>query len=146
MKCAFCGNKDMTDIVQVPVWFPGSEDEPFACLECSKAKGLFCEKHNKSYMIFDGKTTACLFCIEELVGHEEHRAYEIVSKICSNLPAEELAKLFEAVQMAVLITGEDEGIVMLRFVASRAKRNHISVDEVVEQIVKTASANFIIGE
>lgn len=146
MICFFCGKDDFDPVILVPTWQPDGSLAAFACLDCSKSKGLYCEKHERPHIGFDDQTTACVICIEELVKQEGHRAHKIATIVRNTVGHIGRADLAEAAEVAAMLTGGDEDIAILRFVASRALRNVISIDEVVGCIMREQSPSFILAD
>jgi hypothetical protein len=146
MNCVFCGMKNMDVIVLVPVCQLDGSLSSLACLPCSIQKGLYCEKHDRPHIGFDDGTTACIFCIDNLVKREMYRAHELTSKICEVISNSEIVSLNQAAGISSEVTGDSKDFSVLRFVASRAQRSKLSIDEVISKIVEKESCQFILSD
>lgn len=145
MNCAFC-RIDPDLVVLVPVKENGRTTSSFSCLDCAVKKGVYCEKHDRPHTGFHGDdSTACLSCIEEEVqATEEDRTEEIYSLIRGVLKPDELEDLEDAIEMSSACTGNGDSVSLFRFIVTRAKRLHLSPDEIVVQVLEKRSAAIIL--
>jgi hypothetical protein len=145
MRCVFCGTEEMDPIILVPIWQPDGSLTAFACLGCTKNEGLYCDKHERPHVGFEDETTACLLCIEEFVKREEHRAHQVAMEIRNSLDHDCKEELEEAAEVASALTNWDDDVAILRFVASRAQRSGVSINDVVKEVVLRRSTEPILG-
>lgn len=145
MDCELC-RKDIGDvIVLLPIKKPDGRLSILTCLECAKKSSAYCQKHERPHIGFAGdNTTACLICVEEEVGRRKLEADSIFDRIKEVLSQEELEDLSGWVRVSSFITGDSEAVSILRAIATRAARFQISIDEVVEQILKAKSLDIIL--
>jgi len=141
--CRFC-NGDPEILVLLPANIgPGS---PFACIECAKKNGLYCVKHDKPHTGFAGdNTTACLRCIEEETLKARDRADEFYLLVKGALSEEEWENLSEAIEESSYLTGNEDPVTLLRFIATKAVRLHLSLDDILVRILQEQSAEFILS-
>ncbi|MEK7635152.1 MAG: hypothetical protein AAB446_01840 [Patescibacteria group bacterium] len=147
MKCKFCGNENMSVMALVPARSPDGALTAFACLPCAKKKGLYCEKHDRPFTGFDDETSVCIMCVEEFIKQEKYRIHEVAKRIFDVIPYEEKERLLFAAEIAAELTDRNRDVAIFRFVASRAKRSGLLIDDIIdEHIAKTKSVSFILGE
>jgi hypothetical protein len=142
MHCRYCG-KDPELIVLVPQ--KGGQSEPFACLECSIAHGIYCRRHDKPHTGFvDGDTTACLDCVVEEVTRRREFAEEYYSRLKGGLSEEAWEELSEAAEDASEIMNELTAVSVLRFLVTASHRLALPVEDLLVQILDRRSASILL--
>ena len=145
MDCGLCGKDIGNVIVLLPIKKPDGCLSVLACLKCAKKSSAYCQKHKGPHTGFVGdNTTACLICVEEEVRRRKLEAESIFSKIKEVVTPKDLEELADWMEISSLITGDSEAVSVLRAIATRAARFQISIDEVVEQILKAKSLDIIL--
>jgi len=144
MKCELCG-QDIGDVVtSLPLKKADGSLNTFACLKCAKKSSVYCKEHEKPHIGFIDGTTACIYCIEEMVTENRQKEAGIFESIRQKLPSEEFERLSRWATASSLITGNSRKTCILRAVATKAKRNKQSIEEVVEKIIETKSVEYIL--
>lgn len=144
MKCEVCG-KDIGDIVvSLPLKKADGCLNTLACLECAEKSPAYCKKHRKPHLGFIDDTTACIYCIEEMVAENRHKETRIFSNLREHLPIEEFNRLLEWSFASSSITGNSQKTCILRAIVTKAKRNNQSIEEVLEKIIETKSIESIL--
>ena len=142
MNCTFCG-KDPDVFVLIPGKMDGSRG-PFACVECATENGLYCKEHDTPHTGFVGDdSTACLRCVEEDVQGSRDRAEEIYDRIKGAVSDENWNTLYESVETSSEITGDEDSVSLLRFIATIAHRRHITIDDVVVIVFGEESSSLL---
>lgn len=145
MRCELCG-KDIGDtIVLLPIKKPDGALSSMACLSCAENSSAYCKKHERPHLGFmDNNTTACILCIEEVVAQKENEEVLIFDKILEVLPPEEKKDLLDWTTTIASLKREREATSVLRAVATKALRLKKTVDEMVTQIIRDKSAEFVL--
>lgn len=147
MNCRFCGH-DPELIMLVPARrkFDGAI-EVFSCRNCAIEKGLYCVKHDKPHIGFDGDdTTACLSCIVEEVQVRKEMAEFLYRRLFRILPDPEWMELQEAAVIASTIMGENDAVAILRFMVTKAQREKVSVENIFDRVVQAGTASMLIPQ
>ncbi len=134
----------MSRAILVPVRSPDGGLAVFSCVDCSKKNGLYCERHNVPCVGFEDQTTACLFCIEELVKFEHRRANEVAEKVKNSIDEYDRKRLRRSAKVSAQVTGSSEDIAILRFVASRAIRDKVSIEHIIDWVKKEKTCECLI--
>ena len=148
MNCELCFNDIGDAIVILPVKKPSGRLSIMACLKCAENSSAYCKKHKIPHIGFSSDTTtACLVCIEETVKARMTEADSVFDKIRRVLDSEEAeaGNLMEATSMSSCLTGVTPAVSVLRFVATKAFRLHVSIEEVVERVLQEKSVNIILS-
>ena len=144
MKCELCG-KDIGDIVvSLPLKKVDGSLSTMACLKCAENSSVYCKKHKKPHLGFIDDTTACIYCIEEMVAENRDKEASIFSNLREHLLTEELNRLLEWAAASSFITGNSQKTCVLRAIATKAKRSNQSIEEVLEKIVEAKSVESIL--
>lgn len=144
MKCEFCG-KDIGDIiVSLPLEKADGSLNTLACLKCAEKSSVYCKKHRRPHLGFIDNTTACIYCIEEMVAENRHKEINIWYDLQQKLPTEELEQLLEWATISSSITSDSQKTCILRAIATKAKRSNQSIEEVLEKIIKAESVESIL--
>jgi hypothetical protein len=146
MNCEICGKKDPMQIVILPIKKPDGSYITLACLECAKSSSAYCQKHECPHIGFgDGKTMACIDCIEEMVAEEKGRAESVLESIENNLVQDELEDLLEWAKFSSSITGDTEAVCVVRAIATKAKRINKTFQKILDEVVTSKSAENILA-
>lgn len=144
MRCVFC-KKDPDIIVLVPFRTADGALESFACLQCSKEAGMYCDKHNSPHSGFAGDHShACLRCIEEDTQSNANRAAEITKRIRRVIDKNQWDSLLFYAHMSSDATGDRYTVSLLRFVFKIAHRQEVTLDEVVSEIERKKDASILL--
>lgn len=144
MKCGLCG-MDIGDIVvSLPLKKADGSFSTMACLKCAEKSSVYCKKHRKPHLGFIDDTTACIYCIEEIVTENRHREASIFNNLREHLPTEELNRLLEWSLASSSITGNSQKTCILRAITTKAKRSNKSIEEVLEKIIEAKSVESIL--
>jgi len=145
MKCQLC-DKDIGDtIVLLPLKRTDGALSTMACLNCAENSSAYCKKHNRPHLGFmDDNSTACIFCIEELVVQKENEEMFVFEKILEAIPPEEKKCLLDYATTVARIKQEREATSVLRAVATKALRLKRTVEEMVAQVVIQKSIESIL--
>lgn len=143
MKCELCGEDIGDIIVSLPLKKMDGSLNTLACLKCAKNSSVYCKKHGRPHLRFIDDTTACIYCIEEMVVENRHKKISIWDELRQNLPREEFERLLEWTTISSSITGDSRKTCILRAIATKAKRSNQSIEEVLEKIIKAKSVESI---
>lgn len=144
MKCGLCG-KDIGDfVVSLPLKKADGSLSTMACLECAEKSPVYCKKHRKPHLGFIDDTTACIYCIEEMVAENRHKEISIFNNLRQELTTEEFERLLEWATIVSSITGNSRKNCILRAIATKAKRSNHSIEEVLEKIIEAKSVESIL--
>ncbi len=117
----------------------------FACLDCMRKNGLYCDQHHRQHMGFWDGTTACDACIAEELDDQRATAEIIYVRLSNGLgeaQIDDLRGMAELVQMTTRLSIETE---ILRFLITTAKRLKISSDAVIERLIREQDTTFVLG-
>lgn len=143
MKCKLCG-KDIGDIiVSLPLEKADGSLNTLACLKCAENSSVYCKKHRRPHLGFIDNTTACIYCIEEMVAKNQHKEINIWYDLRQKLPTEEFDRIMEWATISSSITSDSRKTCILRAIVTKAKRNNQSIEEVLEKIIKAKSVESI---
>ena len=144
MICEKCG-KDASSFVILPIKKKDGCLNTIVCVACAEDSPAYCKKHNVPHLGFaDDNTTACKFCIDELVETNRKHETEIASMLWARLPSGEDTRLAEYAEFVSSITGENTATCVLRALATKAMRAGMSVEEVASKLVDDGSVSFIL--
>ena len=145
MNCKLCENGIGDIAVLLPIKQPDGSLCIMTCLNCAENSTAYCKKHKGPHSGFtDDTSTACLRCIEEEVSERWSEAESIFNRIKEVTSPEDLEDLAEWAELSSLISGDSEAVSILRAIATKAARLLISIDEMVEQILKAKSLDIIL--
>ena len=134
MQCYYC-ERDIHFIIPLRGNFPGGRLVAFSCLGCAEKSGRYCIRHEKAHDEFgEGEGTACRTCVDEEIERNLHRGEEIVRLITELVPIKELEFLVVQIEEISELTGQLEGMWILRWIITKAHYMKISLDDVVELI------------
>ena len=136
MKCELCG-KDPRVIVILPRRQANGKLDTLACEACAKKSGAYCKKHDRPHVGFMDGTTACIYCIEELVKANESKAVGIYSRLRDGLSSDQLEYLGDAAETSSEVMRCSASVAVLRFIASKALRTNQTIDEVIFQVTES---------
>lgn len=147
MRCVYCNQMPEVFVI-VPVKklkLPGGEVESFACLGCAVKHGVYCSEHKSLHIGFDSDdSTVCLYCVEKDVQARKKDAPAMYERVKTDLPGEEVSKIENAAELASARTDNSKAVCILRFIATKARRQKISIDAVIEKLFATQSASVIL--
>jgi len=116
-----------------------------ACEECMKKSHTYCKEHDRIHIGFVDGTTACSECVNKLrQSFSLNQAQKIASTILGDVSVPDAEKLRETAELSMMITGWSLPIAILHLAVARAVRSKQSVDEVVDNISNTESADSIL--
>jgi hypothetical protein len=141
MNCDICKKLDPHLIVILPIHQPNGNLDTLACEECALKSKAYCKKHERPHLGFFDGTTACAWCIEEMVKEKTDQAEEIRNCLRALLPEDQLEALNDAAEMSAEVAQCTESVAVLRFLASKAKRTNETVDDVVYQITESGHSS-----
>lgn len=145
MNCEICGCNPRT-IYCLPIKKEDGCLNTMACLKCATESGHFCPRHDVPHLGFiDDNTTACQACIEEMVRLNAGRDEMIYQRIVHHLSNSDRADLIEAAQTLSHINRQPITKNILRFVATRAMRRQTSLNDIIEEIVKTGNVELLLA-
>ena len=145
MKCEICGEDSAEVFAILAVKKPDGCLNTIACLECAKKSSAYCLKHQKPHLGFaDDDTTACPFCVEEMVKEKEPEEAGIFKRFQNELSADERIRLLNWAEDSASVTGNSKGICTLRAIATKALRERKSFEEIVERIIAEKSVDCIL--
>ena len=144
MKCELCG-EDRLKLTLLPLRQPNGKRNTFACDRCMKASSAYCRVHDTVHIGFLDGSTACGSCIEEMTRARIPFAFQMWSSILAVLPPFEKEWLAHICKMSSLMTDDGEEISILRFVASRAARTGQTPEQVLKEINKRRSVEFLLS-
>ena len=120
------------------------------CLACAKNSSAYCKKHERPHSGFaDDDTTVCISCVNEMVYKNKVEELAILDKLTKTLSAEsmdEFERLLSWAELSSKITGDTEATCVLRAIVAKALRLKTTIEEVIEQIIKTRSVESILPE
>jgi hypothetical protein len=144
MKCEICGEDIGEIVVSLPLKRPDGRLNTMACLSCAEKSPAYCKKHKRPHLGFIDGTTACIYCIEEMVAENRQKEINIFSNLRKYLPIEEVDRLLKWAEASSLITGTSPRTCILRAIATKAKRSNLSIEEVLEKIIEAKSVELIL--
>ncbi len=144
MKCEICGSYDKELLYMLPIRQHNGSLITIACHNCAWDSGAYCQKHHKPHFGFEDGSTACQDCIEEMIEQEQPRTDEWAEKLRQGLGESHYAVLIQAAEIAIDIVGGPITIAVLRFIATRARRENLSFQEVVDRALSEKTAAFIV--
>ena len=128
--CEIC--KQPTDVLNI---IP-RDGATFACTNCSKELGMYCDVHQLPHTGFeDGETSACLRCVEEEVQENGGNITDyFLSRVNRSLHCLEiLDAMHQYVDSTMEITGASEVHCTARPIVTAAKRFRRSTDEIIAE-------------
>jgi len=145
MKCEICGKKDPKVIGVLPIQMKNGNLCTLACEECMKKSHTYCKEHDRIHIGFIDGTTACGECVNKLrQSFSLNQAQKIASTILGDVSVSDAERLRETAEISMTVTGWSLPIAIIHLVATRAVRSKQSVDEVVDNISNTESADSIL--
>jgi hypothetical protein len=144
MLCELCGNADKASFSLLPIKGEGGKLNTLACGECTEKSTAYCRIHSAIHQGFSDGSTACLICVNEAVESYRELAPALVQGIRASLAPDQRQELFERAHTSSLITGDEENVSIIRFVASKAKRSSQTLEAVVAEIAESRSAACIL--
>ncbi len=144
MKCELCKKPNPKLIVLLPLRQSNGNLDTMACEECAKKSIAYCKKHQRPHIGFIDGTTACPWCVEELVTANTDKAANIYRSLQVGLPPEQVDDLEELAELGAQVAGCSDSIAILRLVASKALRTNQKVEEVVRTVTSGDSLNYLI--
>lgn len=144
MKCDICEKPDPQMIVILPLRQADGKLDTLACEECARKSKAYCKKHLRPHQGFMDGSTACLWCIEELVQANKDSAVDIRDRLWEALPSHEVEDLNDAAEISADVTDSSESVAILRFIASKAKRSNQGIGEVIYEITESRSVDSIL--
>jgi hypothetical protein len=144
MSCEICKKKDEVTWI-LPIKRKGGALCTKACEACGRKSRAYCQRHDQIHSGFPDGTTACPYCVRELVASFANEAENITAGVMSCLGNEESrTKLREAGDASAAINGWPFSMAILTFVATKALRANQSVENVLIRILKARSADYIL--
>lgn len=147
MKCELCKKKDPKTMYILPLHQKDGKLDTMACEGCAKKSTAYCLKHDRIHQGYMDGTTACLSCVNELVQSEReiYGEWQIFQDIMVALDKNDAAQLDELADISASIVGDDRAMALLRFLASKACRNGLKVEEVTRRVINSRSIAFLLG-
>jgi hypothetical protein len=107
--------------------------------------GVYCTKHDGPHTGFtDGRTTACLRCVEEEVQARKDLAEEYCARLEGGLADEAWKELQEAAELSSEITGDEDPVSILRFLVTCSHRLVLPLEDLLVQILDRRSASILL--
>lgn len=144
MNCGVCGKDIGKVIVNLPLKKADGSLSTLVCLKCAQKSSLFCKKHQKPHIGFSDGTTACIYCIEEMVAKNQEKRDIIANELQEKLPQEELKRLMEWATESSSKTCSNVNTCILRVVVTKAKRNNQSIKEVLKNTIEAKSVKCLL--
>lgn len=144
MKCEVCGNDIGEVVVPLPLKRADGSLNAMACLKCAEKSTAYCLKHKRPHLGFFDDTTACIYCIEEMVDENRDKADRIFSDLREKLLSEEFEKLLDWASTSSSVSGSSRNPCILRVIAAKAKRSNQTIEEVLKKIIETRSVEYIL--
>ncbi len=133
MRCELCGS-DPRRILLLPLQRTDGRLYTYACEECAKESSAFCYIHGRIHQGFSDGSTACLFCVEEMVEVRKPYALGIWSNLLKILSPTDKEWLTSAYELGSIVTGDSEEITILRFIVCKALRTRRTPEEVLREM------------
>ncbi len=144
MNCDICGKQDLKWIVILPIHQSDGKLDTVACDGCARRSKAYCNKHWRTHQGFMDGSTACIYCVEELVKAHKDSAEVVRNRLVEALPPDEAEKLYNAATISAGIMDSIVSVAVLRFIASKAFRSNQSLEEVTREIVESRSVSCIL--
>ncbi|MBI2448401.1 hypothetical protein HYV44_02470 [Candidatus Microgenomates bacterium] len=145
MHCEICDQDIGQTLVFLPIKRIDGKLNTSACLSCAEQSGYYCQEHQRPYIGFNDGTSACLRCIEKMVTEApKDNAASLWRKLTKNLPAAELKKVIAAAQTSSDLTKDSLTTSLLRFLASKACRERVSLEKIISHLLERKDANLIL--
>ncbi len=145
MKCEICNEKDPSTLMILPIHQEGGNMITMACGTCGMASDAYCKKHNRIHTGFADKTTACLLCINAIVDEKRGEADAIAGEIKKLFSDYDLEFLNDYAEISSRLTGDDETVSIVRFLASKAERTKVSFEVAQKTLKETKSINYLMA-
>lgn len=155
-KCGICGLDGFNTIYELPISresgkisaLPKNEAGLKACRSCAEESGLLCEIHGLPLEGFNDGTTLCNACVCGIVfDRSEEEAAGILLGIGNMLlsvgDVDEQAFLMEKVESDSFLHDLSKPRVVLRYVARKALREHVSLDRVLGIVRSCGSISYL---
>ena len=139
MKCDICKKPISELIIILPLRQPDGKLDTLACEKCATKSKAYCAKHVRPHIGFIDGSTACIWCVDDLVTANKGNAVRIRDRIWAELLEDEIEDLNEAAEISAEITGCSDSVAILRFIASAAIRSGKSIEEIVREITTSHS-------
>lgn len=140
LNCELCGDKDPNPLIILSKKQPNGALQTLACEECAEKSDIYCKVHKRPHLGFVDDTTACIVCVEETVREHFAGAEETMRKILALLDnEEEKEELFGLIEPLSILTRTTQAGCVLRFVVTRALRLRLTIDAVIEEVMRTRS-------
>jgi len=137
MNCDLCKKPDPKFLVILPLRQTDGKLDTLVCEDCAKKSKAYYQKHERPHLGFMDGSTACIYCVEELVEANKDNAIEIRDRVRATLPMDQLEELDDTAECAAEISKCSKSVAILRFIASKAMRSHQTVEKVIYQITKS---------
>jgi hypothetical protein len=144
MNCGVCGKDIGKVIMNLPLKKADGSLSTLVCLKCAQKSSLFCKKHQKPHIGFSDGTTACIYCIEEMVAKNQKKRDIISNELREKLPQEELERLMNWATKSSSKNGSNVNTCILRLIATKAKRNSQSIEEVLKNTIEAKSVKCLL--
>lgn len=144
MNCEICGKRDPKVKIILPLKQLNGKLETSACETCARNSTAYCEKHDRIHQGFIDGTTACISCIEESVKLHAEMASDFRGQLFRILSRHERQELKEAAELSSLVTGSPQETSILRFLVTKAKRDHQTIYQILEKVREKKSVRFML--
>ena len=145
MKCEICKKSIGGVIVILPIIQPDGKLDTLACEKCAHDSKAYCIKHDRPHVGFSDGSTACLWCIEEVVKVNTVNAISVSNHIKDVLPEDQVDELDEAAEAAAAVRGCTEDIAILRFIASATVRSgKKNISDKLNEVLNSRSVKCIL--
>lgn len=146
MKCEECKGD-----LSTPVFLPAKNQDGslsrIVCEKCALTSTSYCEKHKVPHVGYDSDgTTACAWCIEEMVEENISRAMEsrIYTAFHEKLSLDQITKLSNWANEVSYLTKVNKEVCILKAIVTNVLRSNTTVDAIVNRIISTNSVGLIV--
>lgn len=146
-KCEICGTPDPQISCILPIRQKDGRLDTVACILCSINCGAYCVIHERPHLGFMDGSTACIWCVEQVVQDHKNEAIAFRNAIWAAIAPnkDEKERLDNAADISAEINESSNSVAVLRFLACAAVRSNQRVDDVLADIQRTKSVNRILG-
>lgn len=144
MRCTFCGQGADEYALIHRADRNGSD---MSCIPCAIEKGVYCERHHKPHIGVDGrggKGTVCMECVDTFVGRNANTAVKVQGRLVRYLPSDQMLRMLRWATEMETAWDMQTANVLLRGVTMEAHRQRRSIEEIVDVMVATRSADIIL--
>ena len=139
MDCATC-TRDLSPLCLVPN--PDNTGVQLMCRTCAIEHGVYCTVHELAHSYFFELGTAYISCVNETIKKMAPAADSVYRRIIAGLPDQEVERVREWIDDMDML---DDGVGLVFYsIVALAEIKKCSIDEVIQEVLRSQSANRVV--